>query len=245
MPKFFIERSEIKEKEIIISGQMLKHITVLRHTIGDQLILCDGLGTDFYAQIISMTKNEIILKILNEEKSNSEPSVRTILYQALPKGDKSEIIIQKCTELGISKIVFFLSKRCISRPDHKTQKSKLERYRQIALSVAEQSGRGVIPEIAFLDSFEIALNELKNSQNAVMFYEGTGVIPLKQILNTQIIINEFSFMIGPEGGFDDSEVEAAREKAVTIGGLGKRILRTETASLCVLSAFMFHTDNLK
>jgi 16S rRNA (uracil1498-N3)-methyltransferase len=245
MPKFFVEREYITKNTAKIIGEDVKHIgTVLRAKIGDNITVCDGNGFDYECEITNISKSEIELKILNKTKCQTEPSVFITLYQGLPKGEKCDYIIQKGIELGVSKILFFNAKRSVSKPDEKALKSKLQRWQAISLSAAKQSGRGIIPKIDFLADTKTALSEMNKDSFKVLFYEGNGTTPFKQILEATNEINSFSFMIGPEGGFDDSEILSAKEKGIPLGGLGSRILRTETASGCVLSAFMFFSNNL-
>lgn len=244
MPKFFVEPENVTENAAKIIGEDVKHIgTVLRAKIGDYITVCDGNGFDYECEITDISKSEIELKIANKTKCKTEPSVFVTLYQALPKGEKCDYIIQKGIELGVSKIIFFVSKRSVSKPDEKSLKSKLQRWQAISLSAAKQSGRGIIPKIEILADTKKAMNEMEKDEIKILFYEGSGTTPFKGLLNNTDM-KSFSFMIGPEGGFDDSEILLAKEKGIPLGGLGKRILRTETASGCVLSALMFATDNL-
>jgi len=245
MPKFFVEPKNIAENTAKIIGEDVKHIgTVLRAKIGDNITVCDGNGFDFECEITDISKSEIELKITDKTKCQTEPSIFVTLYQALPKGEKCDTIIQKGIELGVGKIIFFNAKRSVSKPDEKALKGKLQRWQAISLAASKQSGRGIIPKIEFLADTKTALNEMNKDSFKVLFYEGKGVIPFNQILESKNEINSFSFMIGPEGGFDESEILLAKEKVISLGGLGSRILRTETASGCVLSAFMFFSNNL-
>ncbi len=245
MSRFFVKQENINGNIAKITGEDVKHIsTVLRNKIGDTVILCDGKGKDYEGEFLSFSKNEINVKINKTFKNITEPNCKVTLYQALPKGDKSEIIIQKCVELGIFKIVFFISNRCISKPNDKSIVSKLERWNNISLSAAKQCDRGIIPKIEFNKNFSDVLIKAKQADLKVLFYEGEGTKPIKQILKSVKKPNDFSFIIGSEGGFEQDEVLLAKENGLEIGGLGKRILRTETAPICALSAFMYETDNL-
>lgn len=244
MPKFFIEPENIADNTAKIIGEDVKHIgTVLRAKIGDNITVCDGNGFDYECEITDISKSEIELMIVNKAKCQTEPSIFVTLYQALPKGEKCDYIIQKGIELGISKIIFFSAKRSVSKPDEKALKNKLQRWQAISLAAAKQSGRGIIPKIEILAETKKAMNEMAKDEIKILFYEGSGTTSFKGLLN-KTDMKSFSFMIGPEGGFDDSEILLAKEKEIPLGGLGSRILRTETASGCVLSALMFATDNL-
>jgi 16S rRNA (uracil1498-N3)-methyltransferase len=163
------------------------------------------------------------------------------LFQALAKGEKMDYIVQKSTELGVCEIVPFESERCIAKSDKKGDVSKTERRRKIALDAAGQCGRGRIPEVSATVSFKEALDRLSKTELAFMCYEGENTLALKALLPNEIP-TEIGFMIGPEGGFSKQEVESAIERGIKLAGLGKRILRTETASAYVLSSLSFYYE---
>lgn len=169
------------------------------------------------------------------------PSVKVTLFQGVPKGDKMEDIIQKCTELGVSSIMPVLTKRAISRPDEKSAKKKRTRYQKIALEAAQQSGRGIIPEIGEMQTLKQAVQN-DNSDIKILFYEGGGE-PLTKFIDSNT--KSVSIYIGPEGGFEADEVELIKENGGMVATLGKRILRTQTAPVCALSAIMLLTNNLE
>ncbi|MDR3552140.1 MAG: RsmE family RNA methyltransferase, partial [Clostridia bacterium] len=178
---------------------------------------------------------------LSREPSKSEPTVRVTLFQALPKAEKMEFIVQKCTELGVCTIVPVLTQRCVSRPDGRALESKEARWRKIALEAAKQSGRGAVPAVLHTMDFDQALARLASMERAVMLYE-LGGIPFSQAISPDM--REVGILIGPEGGFEESEAAAAKAAGISVAGLGLRILRTETAPLCALSVVMFATGNL-
>lgn len=239
MPRFFSDN--IFSDNIIITNSDAIHISKsLRMKIGDKITICDTKGTDYFCEIESIT-NEVICKILSKEKSISEPSVNVTIYQAMPKSDKLETIVQKCVELGAVKIVPILTKRCISRPDEKNMLKKIERLSKISLEAAKQSGRGIIPEITPMVSFKEAVDRIKEDELGIILYEGGG----KNLsdINFQNLKN-ISIMIGSEGGFDEDEVAYAVEHGIQRVGLGPRILRCETAPLAALSIIMHLTKNM-
>ena len=160
------------------------------------------------------------------------------VYLAFPKADKLEHVIQKATELGAYEIVAFPSARCVSRPDEKSLKKKLERWQKIAASAAEQSGRGRIPQIVVLPSYAQALSRAAQADKALMFYEHEEALTLKMALSGGDY-RTVSLLTGPEGGLEEAEVEKARGAGLQVCTLGKRILRCETAPLCALSAVMY------
>ena len=157
---------------------------------------------------------------------------------AFSKGDKLEHVIQKATELGAYEIVAFPSARCISKPDEKSLRKKLERWQKIAQGAAEQSGRGRIPEVLVLDSFRDALKRGAEADKAILFYENERAVTFQQSLSAGVY-HSVSLLTGPEGGLEIDEVEQARSAGFDICTLGKRILRCETAPLCALSALMY------
>ena len=240
MQKLFVEA--VNGDKVILDGEQSRHIAKsLRMRVGDMLTVCDGKMHDYGCIIEEITKDSVTLKICYEQASGSEPSVKVSLYQGVPKGDKLEDIIQKCVELGIHDITPVLTKRSVSRPDEKQASRKRERYAKIALEAAQQSGRGIVPEIKEMVSFKEAVAGCE-ADKIIIFYEGGGV-PLKSVINKDI--KSVAVFIGPEGGFEKDEVEAALEAGGISATLGKRILRTQTAPVAALSAIMLLTDNLE
>ncbi|MBR1532684.1 MAG: RNA methyltransferase, partial [Eubacterium sp.] len=183
----------------------------------------------------------VSLTVCYQQANDSEPDCKVTIYQGVPKGSKMEDIIQKCTELGVCKIVPTLTKRCVSRPDEKGAKKKNERYSKIALEAAQQSGRGIIPEIAPQVTLKQALAD-DNSDLKIVFYEGGGE-PLTSLVAPDV--KSVSVYIGPEGGFDGDEVELIKAGGASVATLGKRILRTQTAPVAALTAIMLLTNNLE
>jgi len=178
------------------------------------------------------------LEVAERSASTTESAVRVSVYMAFAKSDKLEHVIQKATELGAFEIVAFPSARCVSKPDDKSLKKKLERWQKIAASAAEQSGRGRIPEVRVLSSYKAALEEAAQSDKALLFYEHEHAVTLKMALSAGSY-HTVSLLTGPEGGLEEREVDQAREMGLQVCTLGKRILRCETAPLCALSAVMY------
>ena len=164
--------------------------------------------------------------------------VKASIYMAYAKGDKLEHVIQKATELGAHEIVAFPSARCVSRPDEKSLSKKLERWQKIAVSASEQCGRGRIPKVIAVDSYQAALKRAMQADMAILFYENEKAVTLKMALEASNY-QSISLLTGPEGGLDEREVNAAKEMGLSICTLGSRILRCETAPLCALSAVMY------
>lgn len=240
MQKLFVDF--IPQKTVILNEEQSRHIArSLRMRVGDMITLSAGNGTDYGCIIEEITAKEVMLSVCYEQANNSEPSVKVHLYQGVPKGDKFEDIIQKCTELGISEITPVLTKRSISRPDEKSARKKQERYQKIALEAAQQSGRGVVPQINKMTDLKKA-SEQDESQLKILFYEGGGE-PLKEIISSDF--KSVSVYIGPEGGFEENEVDIIKAAGGTVATLGKRILRTQTAPVAALTAIMLLTGNLE
>ena len=242
MPRFFVE--SVENDFIEINGDDARHISLsLRMKKGESLVLCDGKGREAEAVIREAFPESVVLDITERRDSIAEPKTEVVLYQALPKFDKLEYIIQKSVELGVSKIVPVLSSRCISRPDEKTMKKKLERLRKIADEAAKQSGRGKLPEVGELLSFKNAVAEMVKAETPIFFFEHAEY-PLHEIMEKRrggII----AMMGGSEGGFSEEEAAFAAEKGALIASLGPRILRCETAPVAALSAIMYAAGEME
>ena len=239
MPRFFADYSG--GEFITLSPEDSKHIAkALRMKIGESLTVCDGNGTDFECEIESAQGDAVSVRVLSQKPSETEADVDITIYQALPKSDKMDGIVQRAVELGAVKIVPMLTERCVSRPDSKACDSKVKRWNKIALEAAMQCGRGIIPTVAPVCSFKQAIKEM-TADVVIMFYEGGG-LPIREmdIKKGQKI----AIIVGPEGGFEQSEVDFAKAQGAVIGSLGPRILRTQTASLAAVSAIMFMTENM-
>lgn len=235
MTRFFASQEEMSGERILLTGENAQHAKVLRLKPGETVLVCDGEGQECLCQIFSTDPWE--LRVTERRASQSEAAVRVSVYMAFPKADKLEHVIQKATELGAYEIVAFPSARCVSRPDEKSLKKKLERWQKIAASAAEQSGRGRIPQVVALKSFSEALSRACQAEKALMFYEHEEALTLKTALTGAY--RTVSLLTGPEGGLEEGEVSQARTAGMQVCTLGKRILRCETAPLCALSAVMY------
>ena len=234
MARFFVEPEEMSGNEIILTGENAQHAKVLRLKAGEEVLVCDGQGRE----CICCVRDNNVLEVVGRRESVTEAGVRVSVYMAFPKADKLEHVIQKATELGVYEIVAFPSGRCISKPDDKSLKKKLERWQKIAASAAEQSGRGRIPEVLVLPSFGAALERAARADKALMFYENERATTLRMALDSGSW-KTVSLLTGPEGGLDEREVEQAAGAGLQVCTLGSRILRCETAPLCALSAVMY------
>ena len=237
MPRFFVP--EIGSDKVQITGEDARHMAKsLRLSVGDEIVLCDGKGWDYQGTIETLD-DEVAIRITSREETKSEPRAKVTLFQALPKGDKMELIIQKSVELGVNEIVPVLTSRCISRPDPKSMKKKIERYNKIALEAAKQSGRGMIPKVTELLTLEQAVKRLP--QKSIVFYENGGQ-RLKELVDEQTL--HLGVFVGSEGGFSMEEIEFLGRYQVLPATLGERILRCETAPICGLSVILSLTGDI-
>ena len=238
MARFFVSPEEMKPDFFVLTGENAQHAKVLRLKAGEEVLVCDGQGAECVCTVSDVSDGMISLVVKKRRDSEAEAAVRVSVYMAFPKADKLEHVIQKATELGAFQIVTFPSARCVSKPDEKSLKKKLERWQKIAASAAEQSGRGRIPEVKVLPSFKEALRRAAEADMPIMFYENEHATTLRMALESKPF-HTASLLSGPEGGLEDTEVEMAKEAGLRICTLGRRILRCETAPLCGLSAVMY------
>jgi len=238
MVRFFVAPEELERSHIILTGENAQHAKVLRLKAGEQVLVCGGNGMECLCSVADVMPGEITLDVLEHRQSETEARVRVSVYMAFPKADKLEHVIQKATELGAYEIIAFPSSRCISKPDEKSLKKKLKRWQKIAASAAEQSGRGLIPQVLTLPSYKAALERASGADKALLFYENEQATTLKMTLSDSTY-HTVSLMTGPEGGLEESEVAQASASGLQVCTLGKRILRCETAPLCALSAVMY------
>ena len=237
MARFFVSPEEMQSDFFVLTGENAQHAKVLRLKAGEEVLVCDGAGNECVCTVSDVSDGQISLVVQKQQASASEAAVRVSVYMAFPKGDKLEHVIQKATELGAYEIVAFPSSRCISRPDEKSLKKKLERWQKIAASAAEQSGRGRIPQVLTLPSYQAALERAAACDKALLFYENERSSTLKMALSSPY--KTVSLLTGPEGGLEEKEVAQAMAAGLQVCTLGRRILRCETAPLCALSAVMY------
>ena len=241
MHRFFAEPGQIGEKEIVITGADVNHIrNVLRMRTGEEVLIADGRGAEYRCKLTDLSENEVRAQILWKLDGNAELASAVTLFQGLPKSDKMDLIVQKCVELGVDRIVPVSTKRAVVKLDAKKEETRLKRWNTISESAAKQSGRGVIPEVSGVMSFEKALEEAKKLDVLLIPYErAEHMAESRRVMGEIRPGQSVGVFIGPEGGFEESEVEeavAAGAKAIT---LGKRILRTETAGLAVMSMLSY------
>ncbi len=240
MTRFFVLPEEMQDEFMILTGENADHAKVLRLKNGENVLICDGNGKECVCTVSDVSSGQISLVVQKRQESLSEPKVKASIYMAFPKGDKLEHVIQKATELGAFEIVAFPSARCVSRPDEKSLKKKQERWQKIAASAAEQSGRGRVPRVIVLGSYQEAIIRAGESDLGILFYENERATTLKMAIEENPF-QTISLLTGPEGGLEPREVEMAKNSGFKICTLGSRILRCETAPLCALSAVMYAT----
>ena len=238
MTRFFVEPEQLQPDFLVLTGENAQHAKVLRLQVNEEVLVCDGQGRECLCTVSDVSPGQISLVVKHRRESETEAAVRVSVYMAFAKGEKLEHVIQKATELGAFEIVAFPSSRCVSRPDDKSLKKKLERWQKIAQSAAQQSGRGRIPQVLTLPSYQAALERAGGADLGLLFYENEQSTTLKMALSKKPY-RTVSILTGPEGGLEESEVAQAAEAGLQVCTLGRRILRCETAPLCALSAIMY------
>lgn len=245
MRKFFVEENQISDSNIIITGEDVNHIkNVLRLEPGTRIKVCDRENSiNYISEITTLSSNEVICKIVEKVEGVAESNVKLHIYQGLPKADKMELIIQKCVELGMKGFYPVAMKRCIVKLDKKKADNKIKRWNDISLSAAKQSKRSIIPEVYNVLDFKDALKEAGKLDKLILPYEcADGMAHTKDVVNSIKPGDKVGIFIGPEGGFDRDELNMAMEAGCEIVTLGKRILRTETAGLMLMSVLMYNFE---
>ena len=248
MPRFFVRRDQIFDDTIVLRGEDAHHVArSLRMAVGDEITVCDMQGNEYDGRIAAFDEDRaVMVRICAVKHPENELPCRVRIFQALPKGDKLDTVIQKAVECGACEIIPFESERCVARMKPEAEARKTERRQRIAEEAAKQCGRSVLPSVLPTVDFERMLTMAAESDVRLFCYEGDDVIPLGQVLREarEAITTgaTVSVVIGSEGGFSLREVQAARSVGLIPIGLGKRILRTETASSFVLSCLVYVTE---
>lgn len=247
MQKFFVEGNQIENNIIYIQGTDVNHISnVLRLDKKEKIQICNKNTLENYiVEIEEIQKEKIITNIVEKLQTTVEPNVEIHLYQGLPKADKMELIIQKTTELGIYKIIPIDMTRCVVKLDEKDTKKKIERWQKIAEGAAKQSKRDIIPKIENKVKLKDLTDKIKEYDIFIVAYEEETTKTLKQVLKKLENKNNYKIgiLIGPEGGIDSKEIEILKENGAVITTLGKRILRTETAPIAMVSNILYELEN--
>lgn len=254
MQHFFVEPSQIQGNRIRITGTDVNHIrNVLRMHSGEEISVSNGTdGRDYRCEIDTITEDEVLCRLMFIKEDGVELPVRITLFQGLPKADKMELIIQKAVELGAAEIVPVATARCVVKLDDKKAKSKVERWQGISEAAAKQSKRAVVPQVCAPMSMKEALNYASEMAMAAIPYElAEGMQATDRFVEDVCKLAaqnageekpQIGIFIGPEGGFTEEEITLAQEKKVCPLSLGKRILRTETAGMAILSVLMYHLE---
>ncbi len=245
MYKFFVEKSQITETAVMVTGSDLNHMkNVLRFKPGKEVLAGDGDGNEFLCIIESYAEGYAELKVVNRLETSRELPVEIVLYQGLPKKDKMEWVIQKSVELGVSKVIPLSMKRSIVKLDEKSKRKKQIRWQGIADAAAKQAKRGIQPEVGLPVSMKAIEEDLRSFDLLLIPYENALGMPYtREVLSEVKNCDRIGIVIGPEGGFDPDEINYLTEVGGKIISLGKRILRTETAGLALMSYLMIDMED--
>lgn len=252
MQKFFVEKKQIDEENKIITilGEDVNHIkNVLRCIEGEHIEICEksDIPKKYVCEILSLNSEEITCKIVERLESSNEAKIKLHIFQGLPKAEKMELIIQKCTELGAYEFVPVEMKRCVVKLNSKDEAKKIARWQKIAEVASKQCGRDIIPKVTNKISIKELGNLIQDYDMVLVAYENEHINFLKNVLRTEKTKNRIiniALIIGPEGGFDDSEIKMFKEANVNIVSLGNRILRTETAPIVLSSIIMYELGDI-
>ena len=241
MAWFFTE--EIISEKFEITGEDARHISKsLRMTKGEKLTMCTCDGKRHECEIVDFTADSVVVNVLSSTECEQEPSVKITLFMALTKGDKMDDIVQKSVELGVYDIVPVLTARCISRPDEKQIKKKIARWQKISDNAAQQSRRGIKPKVRDLVTLKTAADMIDTFEKSIVFYECGGE-KIRDTVSDKT--KSLAMFVGPEGGFEEAEIELLKQNDVTPATLGNRILRAQTAPIAGIAAVMYQTKNLE
>lgn len=244
MYHFFIQAYQVRDDKIKIEGSDVNHMrNVLRMKEGEQVAVTDEDSVEYQCRIAQLDEDAVWLDVVEKSIVDHELPAQIYLFQGLPKGDKMELIIQKAVELGVHSIVPVETKRCVVKLDEKKKASKVKRWNTIAESAAKQSKRTRIPEVLPVMAFKDALAMAKEMEVVCIPYEqAKGMQSLQEFLGKLKPGIRAAFFIGPEGGFEEEEIQQACAQGIHPISLGKRVLRTETASLALLSMMMLQLE---
>lgn len=244
MYQFFVDDAQIGKEFITITGSDVNHIrNVLRMKPGEKIRVSNQKGQDYLCSISELSDDFVQADILDSEAANTELSAKIYLFQALPKGDRMETVIQKAVELGVHEIIPVSMKYCVVKLDAKKAENKRKRWQAIAESAAKQSKRSLIPVVREVMNFDEAVAYAKSFKvNLVPYENERGMAVTRKVIEALKPDDTISVMIGPEGGFSAEEIEKVKQENMKIISLGKRILRTDTAAISTLSMLMLHLE---
>ena len=252
MPRFFVSEDQFAEDTVILTGEDAHHVArSLRMAAGERITVCDPHSVEFECELVSFEQDKrVVAKILSSKPSEAEPPCAIYLYQALPKGEKFDSIIQKAVECGVYEVVPFQSSRCIAKAKADGEAEKTKRRCRIAEEAAKQSGRGRLPLVKPTISFKEMLRQASECDVCLFCYEGEGTDSLARILESEQVVqrlasnglHKIAVVVGSEGGFSPEEAAQAKEAGMLMTGLGKRILRTETVAPFVLGCLVYRFE---
>ncbi|WP_301624642.1 16S rRNA (uracil(1498)-N(3))-methyltransferase [Paenibacillus apis] len=251
MQRYFIGPDQFGERSVTITGEDARHISkVMRSKPGDQFIVSDGASRDALVKIVSLEPETVSAEILEMLEQKGEPWIKVTLVQSLPKGDKMETVIQKCTEIGADGFLPFISERTVVQYDGKKEEKRIARWRKIAKEAAEQSHRSVVPAVETPISWKELLRRLDTYDLVCICYEKEDGGGLRDVLRPMVEATprenkcRVAVVVGPEGGFSEREIQEAEEAGAVSTSLGRRILRTETAGMAALTCIMYESGEM-
>ncbi len=248
MRRFFVAPEAVQDNVVYFDAELARHMgKVLRLSAGEQVTVCTGDGAAYLVELEQFSKDEVLGCVLEQMDNLKETDLEVVLYQGMPKGDKLELIIQKCTELGISAVVPVETDRSVVHLDGAKAGKKLERWQKIAQEASQQSKRVQVPTVGPYYNWKQFLQQLsKEGGLTIVFWEDEQTQSLKDLLRSQANKPQrINLIVGPEGGLSEEEVAQLRELGAVSASLGKRILRTETAGMAGLSMIMYEYDELQ
>lgn len=245
MARFFMAGTNLDGGRAYIRGRDAEHVRVLRLRPGEELVICDGKGTDYRCRYITSTNDEVEAEVVEVVPCRGEPAVDVTVYAGLPKGERADFLIQKCVEAGAKRIVFFDCERCVAKLDGRSVDKKLERFNRISQAAAEQSGRGIIPPVDYIHNYVEMLDSAAKSDVWLFMYEtGDDRVPMREAIECAGEFKTASVVTGPEGGFSLAEARLAKGAGATLCSMGERIFRCETAPVVAVTAIMYARGEL-
>lgn len=239
MRRFFAECLDIDSSSVTLTGDEARHIkNVLRMKPGDEVLLINGRGEECLSRIVEFNESGVMLSVVDRKLCSADPAVDVTLFQCLPKQGKMEVIIQKCVELGVSRIVPTVSKRCVVKLDGKD--NKLVRWNKVAVEAAKQCGRARVPEVVSPGALDSVCFD--SFDTVLLAYENEFDVGLKSVLRDGRVHSSIAVIIGPEGGFEPAEAEELVKRGAQTVSLGRRILRTETAGMAAVAQIMYELE---
>ena len=248
MRRFFVTPEAVQENMVQFDAELARHMgKVLRLTAGEQVTVCTGDGSAYLVELEQFSKDAVTGRILEQMDHLQETAVEVVLYQGMPKGDKLELIIQKCTELGVSQVIPVETGRSVVHLDGNKVGKKLERWQKIAQEASQQSKRVQVPTVGPYYNWKQMLKALEQAEGlTIVFWEDEQTQSLKALLRSQAAKPQrINLVVGPEGGLSEDEVAQLRDLGAVSASLGKRILRTETAGMAGISMIMYEFDELE